>query len=122
MNSVGRPSKKPRSSLGKRITQARRNAGLSQVQLAEKLGLPQQVVAAWERKAITVRSDNLIKLCEALSVSADELLGTKPMDNKGPTGKAKQAFEDVLKLSRRQQEKIVDVVKAFVEMRSNGEE
>ena len=65
--------------LGRRIAQIRKHVGLSQADLAKKIGVTQQVVAAWERKLAGVHSDNLIKLSLAFGVSTDVLLGIETL-------------------------------------------
>jgi transcriptional regulator with XRE-family HTH domain len=116
MHPGGRPSDKPRSSLGERLAKARERAGISQVELAERMGTSQQTVAYWERKAVSLRSDVIIQLAEILDISADELLGTGKRPNRAakPSGKARQLFDAVSKLPRRQQEKIIAVLEPFV--------
>ena len=109
----GRPSKRQRPPLGERIATLRESAGLSQQQLAEKLGVNQQMVAYWERRAATLRPDQLAALAEALQVSVEQLLGKaapKARSSTGPVGKARRIFEEVSKLPRKQQERIVGVV------------
>lgn len=120
MHPGGRPTKNPRSAIGQRITQARERTGISQAQLAERLGVTQPTVAYWERKAINIRSDVLARIAQALDVSTDELLGTKPSSTRAvkPAGKARRVFDAVSRLPRRQQEKIVEVVEAMVEKHS----
>lgn len=115
MHAGGRPAKQPRTDLGARIAQARERAGFSQGDVAAKMDVSQQVVAAWERKAKALRTDTLIKLAAILNASADELLGIRPARHTGPTGRVRQVFDAVAALPRRQQQKIVDVVEAFVE-------
>jgi transcriptional regulator with XRE-family HTH domain len=70
--------------IGDRIRMARRTAGLTQVQLAERLGVDKSAVAQWEshnsRKGITVT--NLVRVAEILAVSLPELTG----DNTGDGG------------------------------------
>ena len=116
MHPGGRPAKRPRSGFGARLARLREDAGLSQVQLAEKLGVSQQAVAQWERKTAAVRSDTLAKLAEALGVSGDALLDApKAKRTTGaPLGRARSAFEKVSALPRRQQDKIIAVVETFV--------
>ena len=115
MRPGGRPAKHPRSGFGDRLARLREEAGLSQVQLASKLGVSQQAVAQWERKISAVRSDTLAKLAAALGVSSDALLGTKTKrPSAAPMGRARSAFEKVSALPRRQQDKIISVVEAFV--------
>jgi len=107
----GRPSKEKRPDLGERIAQARQQAGLTQKQLAEKLGTTQRVLTYWERQAAGLRASQLAKLTEALGVSADYFLGR---DNKkrgsGPAGKARLLFEEVSKLPRNRQQRILATV------------
>lgn len=116
MHPGGRPSQKPRSPLGQRIAQARERAGISQVELAAKIGTNQQTIAYWERNALRLRSDVMAKLVGILQVSADELHGTKtPKENtSAPQGRARRVFEEVARLPRRQQEKVLEVVEALI--------
>lgn len=120
---TGRPSTHQRSRLGERIARLREQAGLSQQQLAERLGINQQMVAYWERRAATLRPDQLTALAEALKTSADELLGKAPSKSRGsgPSGRVRQVFEAVSRLPRRQQQKIAEVVEALVAQQSGSE-
>ena len=118
MHPGGRPTTKPRSALGQRLTQARERAGISQKELAQKLATDQQRIAYWERNATGFRSEvTLAKLAEILGVSTDDLLGTKPPQKQvaKPVGRARQLFDAVSKLPRRQQEKIISILEPFVE-------
>lgn len=113
---MGRPTSKTRTALGERITQARQLAGLTQQQLAEKLGITQRVVAYWEREAVSLRADQLSKLADILDTTADALLGKQASSKRsnGPVGKARQVFEELSKLPRHHQDQIVKVVTALV--------
>ena len=58
------------------IIGARRRAlGLSQEQLAEKLGVSRQAVSKWETGESLPDTDKLLSLASALEMTADELLG-----------------------------------------------
>lgn len=125
MHPGGRPARKPRSTLGQRLAEARERAGISQTELAEKLRTVQPSIAYWERNAVNLRSDVIIKLIQILGISADELLGTRPPRQPAakPVGKARQVFDAVSRLPRRQQEKILEVVQAFVAQQGgNGQQ
>jgi transcriptional regulator with XRE-family HTH domain len=50
---------------GRLLRQARRRAGLTQRQLAEKAGVPQSVIARIESRAVIPRVDTLDRLLEA---------------------------------------------------------
>jgi transcriptional regulator with XRE-family HTH domain len=107
----GRPARTKRPELGERIAQARQQAGLTQKQLAEKLGTTQRVLTYWEREAAGLRADQIAKLSEVLDVSTDYFFGrsTKRRGN-GPTGKARLIFEEVSKLPRNRQQRILATV------------
>ena len=113
---TGRPPKYQRPPLGARIAALRERTGLSQQQLAAALKVNQQMIAYWERRAVTLRPDQLTDLAAVLKVSVDELLGktVSKVRGAGPSGKARQVFDAVSRLPRRQQQKIVEVVEALV--------
>ncbi|NJM38614.1 MAG: hypothetical protein HC845_12540 [Akkermansiaceae bacterium] len=66
----------------------------------------------------------LTKLTDILGVSADELFGVNAAKSKAaaakPNGRARQMFEAVSKLPRRQQEKIFDILQPFVTQQTAG--
>ena len=64
--------------LGEKLQQVRRAAGLSQEQLAEMLGVSRQAVSKWETDQSSPDLDNIRALCAAFGLSADELLGVGP--------------------------------------------
>ena len=117
---TGRPTDQPRTPFGERLVKARRLAGLSQVELAEHIGVDRRVIAHWERHSVTLRPEQIVSLAKALSISADELLGvTKPRTG-GPSGKVRQVFENVSKLPRKQQLKVIEFVEAFVDKKTQS--
>ena len=61
--------------LYERIKELRTAHGLSQVTLAQKLGVSKQCVSNWESGYIQPSIDMLIKLSGLFSVSTDYLLG-----------------------------------------------
>lgn len=114
---AGRPAKQPRTPFGQRMAKARELAGLTQAQVAARMGVTQPVIAYWEREPVALRIEQLAALADALGISADYLLGrpdAQPPSLKGPTGKVRQVFERVNQLPRQQQKKVVEFVEAFV--------
>ena len=107
---MGRPARTKRTPLGERIAAARAEAGLTQQQLADKLGVSQRVVTYWEREAAGLRADQLALLAESLGVSADFFLGRDQKKRGGPVGKAKALFERVSALPRDRQQRILATV------------
>lgn len=122
---MGRKLTKTRPKLGAHLMTLRINAGWSQEDLAQRVGVPQQTIAFWEQTDKPPRSEILIKLAEALDVSIQTLLtenGVVAVKKKGgPNGKLRKIFEDASRLPRRQQEKIAEFVSAFVnQYKQNG--
>jgi transcriptional regulator with XRE-family HTH domain len=62
--------------IANRLVELRKKNGLSQEELAEKLGLSRQAVSKWERAEASPDTDNLICLAKIYNVSLDELLKT----------------------------------------------
>lgn len=65
--------------LGERILRAREKAGLSQGDLAERIGLTQSAISRIESGERSVESLELAKLAKALSVSVLDLLEERPL-------------------------------------------
>jgi len=119
---TGRPSSRPRPPFGERIHALREQAGFSQAQLAEKIGLSQRAYAYWERNPVALRPDQLLKLATTLNVSVDELMGAASKKRgSGPVGKMHQLFEAASHLPRSQQQKVTALLEAFVFQHGNGQ-
>lgn len=63
--------------IAERLIKLRKEKGLSQEELAEKLGLSRQAVSKWERAEASPDTDNLICLARIYGVSLDNLLNTQ---------------------------------------------
>ena len=61
--------------LGENIRRLRAGKGISQVELADALGVTKQSVSNWENNNIQPSIDMLLKLAGFFSVSTDRLLG-----------------------------------------------
>jgi len=116
MQQVGRPPKFERSPFGVKLLAARQQAGLSQIQVAGKLGVTQQTYAGWERRTTALKPEYIAKLSSMLNVSVDCLLGRENGGQKkgGPIGKARRVFEEVSRLPRHQQQRILGIVQDLI--------
>ena len=63
--------------IGKRIQNRRKQLGLTQEQLADEMNVSVQMVSNLERGNKSIRIDNLLRLCQLLSVSTDYILTGK---------------------------------------------
>lgn len=60
---------------GKRLKQARLEKGLTQTEIATKLGIPQQNYQRYETGKFDLKMSSIVNICKALDISADWLLG-----------------------------------------------
>ncbi len=92
-------------------------AGLTQVEPAKLVGETQQNITFWEHSHKPPRSDVLPKLAKVLGASVEQLLGISPIAERrsGPVGKTQRVFEEVARLPRSQQDKILEIVAALVD-------
>ena len=62
-------------SLGQRIARLRRNKGLTQEDLGDKVGVSSQAVSKWETDSSVPDVTLLVKIANIFDISVDELLG-----------------------------------------------
>lgn len=63
--------------VGERIKRLRKNANLTQTELAEKLGLQFSAISKYENELVPLPQENLLKLSKIFSVSTDYILTGK---------------------------------------------
>jgi transcriptional regulator with XRE-family HTH domain len=121
---AGRPAQTDRNEFGARLHALRQRSGLSQQQVAERLGLTQRAYSHWERYSVALRPEQLQQLAALFQVPVEELLGATAQQKRalaGPTGRMRRLFEQASKLPRSQQEKIAAVLEAFVNQHTERE-
>lgn len=99
--------------LGERITLLRKAHGITQVQLAEVLGVSQQTVQAYEVGRRRIQVAALPVVARTLSASLEELFGEdkKATRNKrGPTPKWQQQIEQIATLPRAKQQVVMQML------------
>ena len=60
--------------IGRFIADCRKKANLTQLQLAEKLGITDKAISKWERGLTMPDSSIMLELCDILSINVNELL------------------------------------------------
>lgn len=98
--------------LGSRIAHLRKELELTQVQLAEILGVSQQMVASYEVGRRRIPVSMLPQLSQALKVQTDALLGNEPKarSKRGPTPKWQQQIEAIAQLPKAQQRFVAQIL------------
>lgn len=93
-----------------RLKKLRKDTGLTQVDVAEKLGISQPAYASWERGVKKPTQENLVKIAQIFNVSIDYLVGNSEekldeldniellfrMNSKGLTEEEKKIFKKEL--------------------------
>lgn len=63
--------------IGNRIRNARKREGITQAQLADKIGKNNNLVARWERGEVTIKASFLQDIANALNVPISELIDSE---------------------------------------------
>ncbi len=101
--------------VGSRLRALREASGLSLRELARQIREQPTNLSYWERTGSLPRADLIIPIAQALGVTPEEILGQdKSRRATAPGGKVRSVFEQIQKLPRRRQDKIVEVVEALL--------
>ena len=102
--------------LGARLAAARKAQGLTQVQLAEALGIAQQTLAHYEGGKLRVAVALLPLLAQLLGLSVDELIGTPAKRNgkRGPAPRFQQQIERLSTLPQAQQRLVMQMLDGVI--------
>ena len=102
--------------LGERVAQLRKARGITQVQLAEALGVSQQTVQAYEVGRRRIPVSTLRLLGKTLSVSLDELMaeGEHAPRKRGPVLQVQRQLERISALPKPKQRAVMDVIEALL--------
>jgi transcriptional regulator with XRE-family HTH domain len=102
--------------LGERVAQLRKARNITQVQLAESLGVSQQTIQAYEVGRRRVPVSTLRLLAKTLGVSLDELMaeGAHAPRKRGPVSQIQQHLERISLLPKPKQRAVMDVIEAML--------
>lgn len=108
--------------LGARIAQARKDADLTQVQLAERLGIPQPQLASYEVGRRRVPVSLLSSLARALALPIEALIGEDgppPMPaRRGPASRLQQQVEAIGQLPKAKQRFVIEMLDTVLAQQS----
>lgn len=98
--------------LGALIAQARKRQNLTQQQVADELGIPQQTYANYEVGYSRIPASMLPVLGQMLSLTPEELLGhsAKPKAKRGPVSRLDQQIERIRQLPRSKQQVLMEML------------
>ena len=105
------------ASIGARIAQLRKERGLTQKELAERLAVTQPVVSDYENDVIRIPADVVVAIAKILAVSTDELLGLKREARSSGGVKNRRLsrrLQAIDALPKRDQEALLRTIDAFI--------
>jgi transcriptional regulator with XRE-family HTH domain len=103
---------------GRRIRSIRDSRGLTQVEMARALGIPQSNVSAMERGTRGLTVHQVVKLAKVLKVSADEILigGNGSHETKPPTSlKLLRRLQRIEQLPEPRQRVVLKFIDALID-------
>jgi len=104
------------TSFGERLTELRKAAGYTQQELADELGITRRMVIYYERESDFPPAAFLPDLAHLLGVTADELLGIKPMKKmKKPDTRLQRRMQKIEKMSAAKRRQVLQVIDTFIE-------
>ncbi len=105
--------------IAERVARMRREKGITQVEMAELLGVSQSVVSDYERGALRLHGELIAKVAEILGASADEILGLEVKAASKEQGAATnrrllRRIQQIDSLPKRDQEALLRTIDAFL--------
>jgi transcriptional regulator with XRE-family HTH domain len=113
----GQKASNTEPSPGQRVAQLRRECGLTQQEMAKRLGVSQPVVSDYKCGALRLHGELIAKLAEILAVSADEILGLTPRTDRSGALKNRKLHRRLQQLDRlppRDQQALLRTIDAFL--------
>ena len=103
------------SRFGKRLAKLRKAAGYTQQQLADEIGATRRMIAYYESESQHPPANMLADLARALNVSADALLGIKPVETTPISSRLERRIRQIEKLGPKPRQQITQLIDTFVE-------
>jgi len=102
--------------IGARVALLRKERGITQIEMAELLGVSQANVSDYERGELRLHGELLVRLARILKVSADEILGLEKSSPPRPSQdrRLRRRLQDIDKLSRRDRDALMRTLDAFL--------
>lgn len=101
--------------LGVRIADLRKEAGMTQAQLADVLKISQQMVGAYEIGSRKIPASMLPTLAKLFAVPLEQLMGIdKQPAKRGPASVLQRQLEQISLMPRNKQKVVVEVLEAMI--------
>lgn len=90
-----------------KIKEIRKVSGMTQEELADKLGVSRQTISKWEKGLSTPDLEMSISFCELFRISLDEFIREEQMEQK-------LSLEDIMKINKRNQRQTILLISSIV--------
>ncbi len=102
--------------LGNQVAECRKEIGLTQTQLAEILGISQQMIAAYEAGTRKIPASMLPTLARLFAISLEQLVGIETRPSKrGPASTLQRQIEQIGLMPRAKQKFITEMLDALIQ-------
>jgi transcriptional regulator with XRE-family HTH domain len=103
--------------IGQRLSRLRKERGLSQIELAEKIGITNNLISDYETGRLMMNGEMVARFAIALKVSADSILGLtgNGHDNIKPSLKILRRMTRIDSLTLSEQKAILKTVDMFLQ-------
>lgn len=102
--------------IGKRIRELRKRRGLTQVEVAERLGIQQALLSAYELGQVRIHGALVAAFAGLFRVSADEILGLKEPKGNGMLTDRRfiRRLEKIGRLPKRAKQTLLGTIDAYL--------
>jgi len=114
---VAKRGRQQEETIGERLARLRKERGITQQELAERLDLAQPNVSDYERGILRLHGELIVKIAGILGVSADEILGISPAPRSNGALKNRRILRRLQQLDRlptRDQQAVLRTLDAFL--------
>ena len=107
--------------IGERVSRIRKSQGLTQKQLAEKMGIKRSLVTDYETGRLRLNGEVIVRFALALAVSADLILGLSDSDAlpQQPDLKVTRRLREIEGLPQHQKKSLMLTIDAYLKA-NNG--
>jgi transcriptional regulator with XRE-family HTH domain len=117
----GIATQKGMETIAERLVRLRKERGITQQELAERLGVSQPIISDYENGVLRLHAEVIMKLAEILGVSSDEMLGlARPASTNGGIKHRRfvRRLQQLDRLPARDQQAILRTLDAFLKARA----
>jgi transcriptional regulator with XRE-family HTH domain len=108
--------------IGARLTALRKSRGITQIDLAERLGMSQPLLSKYERGELRMHGALVAQIARLLETSSDQILGIKPLKTGSPFKDRRfiQRLQKIDRLSKRERQILLGTIDTFLRGTGTG--